>query len=61
MDNPKDNKMSFDADIQAETFDPSTFIKQKDDLQDSIQIMREHFDLIKIYQLELIVGSDKYP
>ena len=27
VDTPKDNKMSFDEDINADTFDPSTFIK----------------------------------
>jgi hypothetical protein len=37
------------------------FIKSEDDIKKCIQILKDQFEMIKIYQIELIVGSVQYP
>ena len=39
----------------------SKFLKKENDIEDCLSIILENFNLIKIYQKELIVGSIHFP
>ena len=61
IDSEEDNKRIWNSEIEAESFKPSVFIKQPEDLEACLEIMLDNFEWIKIYQLELLVGSEQYP
>jgi hypothetical protein len=44
-----------------EEFDVSKFIKNPDDAKKCMELLLENFDMVKVYQKELLVGSNKYP
>ena len=57
IDSEDDNSYSFNLDVKDKKFDPSMFIKSEDDIKKCIQILKDEFEMIKVYQLEVIVGS----
>ena len=53
---------SFERDRRAsDSFYLNTLIKDAEDAQGCVDILRDSFDLIKIYQKHLQARSDKYP
>lgn len=60
-DSEEDCLNSFNKDTQCEEFEVHKFIKNPDDAKRCLDILLENFDMVKVYQKELLVGSSKYP
>ena len=60
-DTPEDGLKSFISDTQEEEFDVYRFIKKKEDANACLDILRDNFEIYKIYHKECLVGSTKFP
>lgn len=60
-DTDEQKAQSFLRDISDEKFDISTFIKVEDDQRKSLEILMKNYDLIKVFQKELLIGSTYFP
>mmetsp|Transcript_28843 Transcript_28843/g.43553 ORF Transcript_28843/g.43553 Transcript_28843/m.43553 type:complete len:187 (+) Transcript_28843:941-1501(+) len=60
-DSEEEIDKSFISDTETEEFAEARFIKNEEDWFKCLQVLKDNFDIIKVYQREMLFGSNKYP